>query len=160
MWGCPGNELADNVNVQYDSSYSTTAKTQINVVFKWNASVGCNGWGFRGRDNSNNLVIKKTTLFKDPSKLVYCADGRTGTEYSLTHGGVSPDNNTLLDMHPNDPVAPYEGIPGWFSFYIRHKKIINNGFLDGHVEGIDYTEFLSWCRVIATYHIRFIGDTN
>ncbi|MFA6292568.1 MAG: type II secretion system protein [Victivallales bacterium] len=156
VWGCPSNEDAGRVNIQYDESYSVTAKTQINVVFKYYASVGINGWAFRGRDDSNKLLIRKITVFKEPTKLVYSSDARTGKEYNSATGG-DPSTNGCLWMRPDQPVTPIEGGPGLFSFCARHKNIVNNGFLDGHAEGIAGYEFVSWCRIIANYNVRFIG---
>ena len=159
MWGCPATENSYKVNIQYDESYTATAKTQINVAFKYYACIGINGSadgsGFRGRDGSNKLLINKTTLFKEPSKLVYCADARTGLEFS--NFGGNPSLNTPLEMRFASTVAPIEGDPGCYTYYIRHKNIINNGFLDGHAEEISSYEFISWCRITANQNVRFIG---
>ena len=151
VWGCPANERSNNMNTPYANS------TDSNILFKYSASIGCNDWAFRGRDNSNNLLIYRSNLFKEPSKLVYCADGRTGPEYTANGGNI--DDNTGIAMRPDSPVAPYQTIGAKYSYYVRHTKIINIGFLDGHAEGIYYNEFLSWCGTTVTTNrtIRFVG---
>ncbi|MEI7818353.1 MAG: type II secretion system protein, partial [Desulfuromonadales bacterium] len=152
VWGCPANEEAPLLNTPYNYANPTAS----NTLFKQVASVGCNGWAFLGLDNSTpaKLLIYRTNLFKEPSKLVYCADGRKGKEVSST----GMNNNTMLEMRPTDPVAPFQ-TPGWYGYYVRHTKIINIGFLDGHAEGIYYNEFLSWCGTTVTTNrtIRFVG---
>ncbi|MEI6424972.1 MAG: type II secretion system protein, partial [Lentisphaerota bacterium] len=154
VWGCPA-KLSNSMDAPYN--YANPAAS--NVLFKYNASIGCNDWAFRGRDSSTpeKLLIYRTNLFKEPSKLVYCADGRSWPEYKATGGNVG--DNTCLQMRPDSPVAPYQTIGGRYSYYVRHTKIINIGFLDGHAEGIYYNEFLSWCGTTVTTNrtIRFVG---
>ena len=150
MWRCPaGSDPGNKMNSQYDNS------SAMSTFRQW-ASVGINGWAFRGRDNSNNLLVPKINRFKRPSLLVYCADARTGTEYQDATGG-NPATNGVVYLRPDTTVAPLEGLPGLFSFYIRHHRNINIGFLDGHAEAVDRKEFLSWCRVTANQPPRFSG---
>jgi len=98
-------------------------------------------------DNSNKLPIDRRNFFKKPSKLVYCADGRTCN--ALKAAGENMNLNPCLQMRPTDPVAPYQNTPGTYSYHVRHTKILNNDFLDSHAEAIYYNEFLSWCSVTA-----------
>lgn len=150
MWRCPASHDPGNkMNIQYDSSSAFSSFRQ------W-ASVGINGWAFRGRDNSNKLQVPKINRFKRPSMLVYSADSRTGTEYQEATGG-DPSTNGVVYLRPDTTVAPLEGLPGLFSFYIRHHRNINVGFLDGHAEAVDRRDFLSWCRVTANQPQRFSG---
>lgn len=150
LWLCPATSSpTKSLDILY------TDATSYNT-FKMQAGIGINGWGFRGRDNSNNLVIPKISRFKKPSLLVYSADARTGTE--CQNAGGNPSTNGLLYLRPDVTVAPVEGQPDVFSYYIRHEKIINSSFLDGHAEGVGSTVFLSWCRIAANQQTRFIGQ--
>ncbi len=140
-WWCPGSVgKLDKLKVRYDSSSAFNA-------FRLEAGIGINGWTFSGKNSSETMtVVHKDNMYKYPSLLVYAADGRTGREADSF--GVNSYNNTALLLKPTDRLAPIEGTPGHFSYYVRHSQNINTLMLDGHSESVPAHKFLQWKALI------------
>jgi prepilin-type N-terminal cleavage/methylation domain-containing protein/prepilin-type processing-associated H-X9-DG protein len=139
LWYCP--------SVSGYSSLTELSKPYNYTRFRQNACIGISHWGFFGRDNSNNLLIRKLSEFSQPSEIIYCADTRNGNEF-IASGGSSTDlaNNAFAYMRPDLSVAPIEATITVQGYFVRHRggHLINCGFLDGHASGITAGTFMTW----------------
>lgn len=143
MWRCPATPLG--AEAMKKASILTVTATGVGGTFKWYAGIGINSQTFSGRTPANLLKSVKASRAKNPSKIIYSGDGRTGKEYQRLLGG-NPSNNGWLHLRHNLDVAPIEAASGEFAYYIRHNGMINLGFFDGHAESVPGVTFLMWCN--------------
>ena len=151
MWGCPGAASTNPEAHKLDILYTSTSAA---ATFKWNASIGINSQTFSGRKADNTLLPVKINRAKRPGSVIYSGDGRTGREYQKATGG-DPSNNGSLHLRHDVSIAPYGGSIGMFSYFVRHQKMINLGFLDGHAESVSFYEFKRWCTEIPLIQSHF-----
>jgi prepilin-type N-terminal cleavage/methylation domain-containing protein/prepilin-type processing-associated H-X9-DG protein len=150
MWGCPEAQAATTakaLSVAYTS-------TSVDSSFMWRASIGINSQTFVGRTSANVLKGVKISRAKHPSQIVVTGDARTGTEY-YELSGTKPYSNGALHLRHDLTVAPIEAATGLYAYYIRHGKMINLSFLDGHAGSETGQEFLSWCRTGSLSAVHF-----
>lgn len=151
LWRCPG--IRNENSGKLDNVLCTSSSADAS--FKWYAGIGINSQTFYGRLLDNvSLKGVKVNRSKYPSKVIYTGDGRTGSEYKKFTGGDPSTNGGLLLRH-NVSIAPLEAETGMFAYYIRHKKNINIGFLDGHAEAVDTNTFVRWCKDTSNHKFYF-----
>lgn len=145
VWHCPAAQLAKQEILSKPYDY---------YRFRANAGLGINEHSFVGRTaDHSQLLIRKLPEFREPTKTIYTSDIITGANYTL-RGGTNIANNARRYLRASNSIIPNETDNGLNSYYTRHnnENSLNCGFLDGHVENINYFKFKEWATYRTTSH--------
>ncbi len=145
VWYCPAARLSNAKKLASPYNYYN---------FRGNAGLGINEQSFVGRNSTHSyLLVHKLSEFREPSKTIYTADVICGANYTQ-RGGGSIATNAFRYARISNSIIPAEANNGLNSYYTRHnnENALNCGFLDGHVESVNYFKFKEWKSFSSTTH--------